>query len=180
MDNAKRIEALEKRVTVLEKAFTQTDRPDRNIIEIDLTLTEAVIDGLLFNEQKVHAVFTKQHDGWYYSRNILFLSARNVEDDNSRDILQVYLNDAGGDRGIRAQIADIFGVPPDAIEIALPQKPQGIKKYHGVDWWYWLADPYAGSAANFCYSYLSGVARGNYASAVGGCAPAFSVAERHG
>jgi hypothetical protein len=50
MDNAKRIEALEKRVGALEKAFTQTDNLDRNIVGIDLTLPEAGIDGLHFNE----------------------------------------------------------------------------------------------------------------------------------
>jgi hypothetical protein len=30
-------------------------------------------------------------DGWYHSKDILFLSARNVEDDNSRDILTEYI-----------------------------------------------------------------------------------------
>jgi hypothetical protein len=179
-ENVKRIEALEERVNALEKAFTQTDKPDRNSIEIDLTLPEAEIDGLFFNEQKVYAVFEKQNDGWYYSRDILFLSARNITDDNSRDILKRYLDDAGGDREIRAQIADMFDVHPTGIKIALPQKPQGIKKYHGVDWWYWLADPRAGSAAYFCLSGTGGSASGNGASSVGGCAPAFRVAERHG
>jgi hypothetical protein len=74
----------------------------------------------------------------------------------------------------------MFDVPPTGIKIALPQKPQGIKKYHGVDWWYWLADPYAGSAAYFCLSIHYGYANHYNASAVGGCAPAFRVAERHG
>jgi hypothetical protein len=180
-ENAKRIDTLEERVAVLEKALTQTDKSDRNSIEIDLTLPEAEIDGLFFNEQSVHALFEKGDDGWYYSRDILFLSARNVIDDNSRDILRRYLEDAGGDREIRAQIADMFDAPPTAIEIALPKKPQGIKKYHGVDWWYWLADSYAGSAAYFAFVHATGGgANHSTASAVGGCAPAFRVAERHG
>jgi hypothetical protein len=74
----------------------------------------------------------------------------------------------------------MFDAPPTAIEIALPKKPQGIKKYHGVDWWYWLADPYAGSAAYFALVSGYGAACNHAASAVGGCAPAFRVAERHG
>jgi hypothetical protein len=142
---------------------------------MDLVLPEADIGGLRFNETEVHAVFEKQDDGWYYSRDILFLSARNAEDTNSRDILTEYLNDGGGDREIRAQIADMFGVPPTGIKIALPQKPQGIKKYNGVDCWYWLSSAYAGSAAFFCTSHHRGGAYGANASGVGGCAPAFRI-----
>jgi hypothetical protein len=172
-DNVKRIETLEKRVDALEKAFTQTDSRE-SIVEMSLVLPEAGIDGLYFNRQEVCAVFEKQDDGWYYSRDILFLSARNVEDNNNRDILTEYLYDGG----IRTQIADMLGLPPNGIEIALPQKPQGIKKYHGVDSWYWLADP-SGFAASFCYVYHDGDAGYNFASAVGGCVPAFRVTDRH-
>jgi hypothetical protein len=174
-NKVKRIEALEKRVAALEKAFEQTDNRE-SIVEIRLVLPEADIDGLHFNKQEVSAVFEKQDDGWYYSRDILFLSARNVEDDNTRDILTEYLCDSG----IRTQIADMLGIPPTAIEIALPQKPQGIKKYHGVDWWYWIADSFYVSATHFCNSYYDGNAGGDAASAVGGCSPAFCVAEQHG
>jgi hypothetical protein len=62
------------------------------------------------------------------------------------------------------------------VKISLPQKPDGVKKYNGVDWWYWLADPSAGSAAYFCSSSYYGYANRSYASSVGGCAPAFRVA----
>jgi hypothetical protein len=92
MDNAKRIEAREKRVSDLERAFfAQTDRPDGNIIGVDLTLPEDGIDGLHFNETKVHAVFEKK-DGAYYSRNILFLSAGDTAEGTGRDLLSEYLN----------------------------------------------------------------------------------------
>jgi hypothetical protein len=200
MNIEKRIKEYEKRLAALEELISRMVAVDKKpdgmesrrmaqgdieklkaifegtpTIAIDLTLPEAEIDGLFFNEQSVRAVFEKGDDGWYYSRDILFLSARNAVDDNSRDTLQRYLDDAGGDREIRAQIADMFDAPPTAIEIALPKKPQGIKKYHGVPCWYWLADPYAGSAASFCYSYPGGGAGTDYASAVGGCAPAFRV-----
>jgi hypothetical protein len=140
-------------------------------VEINLTLPEADIDGLYFNEQKVHAIFEKKKDGWWQSRVILLMSARNVKDDNNRDILTEYLND---DR-IKKQLAKKFNVPPEAITVALPKKSQGIKQYHGVDCWYWLAYPYEGSATYFRHVYHDGEASYNLASNVGGCAPAFCV-----
>ena len=61
MDNKflARFEKLEKKVNVLERAFREADNRDNgeSIIEMDLVLPEADIDGLHFNEQKVHAVF---------------------------------------------------------------------------------------------------------------------------
>jgi hypothetical protein len=41
--------------------------------------------------------------------------------------------------------------------------------------WYWLASPYSASAVHFCYFDTNGFTSGYYASAVGGCAPAFCV-----
>ncbi|MDR0558387.1 MAG: hypothetical protein LBG43_11100 [Treponema sp.] len=173
-DTVKRIEALEQRVGALEKASTRTDKPDRNIVELDLTLPEADIGGLRFNKQKVHAVFHKKDDGWWHSRDILFLSARNVEDDNSRDILTEYLNSYEFRERIRLSLpGEVFGevLNPDDIEVSLPKKAEEVKSYNGVNWWYWLADPPAGFAASFCYVFSGGYANGRYASTVGGCAP---------
>jgi hypothetical protein len=51
-----------------------------------------------------------------------------------------------------------------------------IKRYNGSRDWYWENTLYAGSAAYFCNVYGDGNAGYNYASAVGGCAPAFCVA----
>jgi hypothetical protein len=179
-DDAKRIEALEQRVGALEKAFTQTDKPDRNIVELDLTLPEADIDGLHFTEQKVHAVFEKRDDGWYYSRDILFHSARDTDEGTGRDILLEYLESDAVKEAFCACLDTDTESYFSEIEISLPRKNQGIKKYNGVDWWHWLADPYSGSAAYFCLVYHGGHAGHSGASAVGGCAPAFRVAERHG
>jgi hypothetical protein len=61
------------------------------------------------------------------------------------------------------------------IEISLPGENEGIKKYNGVDWWYWLSDKSSGSAAHFCLVSYYGFTHYNFASAVGGCAPAFRV-----
>ena len=164
-----KIEALEKRIAALETAVMGRGRR----IEIDLTLPEADIGGLHFNEQKVHAVFEKQADGWYHSRDILFMSARNVKDDNNRDVLTEYLNlDEDEIEGsIRAQIAKSL----TCVEISLPKENEGVKQYNGVDCRYWLSDKNPGSAASFCYSYDYGGAYYNCASAVGGCAPMFRI-----
>jgi hypothetical protein len=163
MDIEKRLAGIERRLAALENG--------ESVIEMDLTLPESDIDGLLFNETKVHAVFEKQDDGWYYSRDILFMSARNVEDDNGRDILMEYIYDTR----IRKQIADALGVHPADIRIALPDKPQGVKKYNGVDCWYWLAPPYFGSTSSFCATYTDGSPSYNIAFIVRGVAPAFRI-----
>jgi hypothetical protein len=159
----------EKRLALLEQG-----RSLPPVLEMDLILPEADIDGLHFNETKVHAIFKQQDDGWYHSRDILFLSARNAEDDNSRDILTEYLN-GGGERGIKAQIAMAAGLPPEGVTVALSKEPRGSKRYNGVDCWYWLNDSYSGSADAFCYANYYGQAYFDDASAVGGCAPVFRI-----
>jgi hypothetical protein len=141
---------------------------------LNLVLPKADVDGLRFNRQEVNACFEKGDDGWYYSEDILFMSARNIEDDNSRDVLLEYLNTIE----IRERIAKVFGVSPEDVEVALPKEPRGIKKYNGVACRYWLAD----SASDaFFYSVGSGgyTNPGN-ASWVVGCAPTFRVGGRNG
>jgi hypothetical protein len=140
---------------------------------IELTLPEAKIDGLYFNKQKISAVFHKQEDGWWQAEDILFMSARNAEDDNSRDILTEYLNDFQ----IRAQIAATFNVSAEAITVGLPWKSRGIKQYHGVDWSYWLANPYSMSVRHFWNVLFNGLTDNRNADVVLGCAPAFRVNE---
>ena len=178
MEIEKRLEAIEKRLAILEDGRELSDKPET--LELELILPEADIKGLHFNEQKVYAVFEKHNDGWWYSRDILFLSARNTENDNSRDILTEYLNahgEYGIYNGIRSQIALAMkaGRIPN-VEIALPKKNDGVKQYNGVDWWYWLADKPASSAAVFCHCSHYGLSGHSSASAVGGVAPAFCVA----
>jgi hypothetical protein len=136
---------------------------------MELVLPKAGVDGLCFNEQKAQACFEKDKDGWYYSEDVLFMSARNVKDDNSRDVLLEYLNTIE----IRKRLADMFGVLPEDVEVALPQEPRGVKKYHGVACWYWLANP--AFDAYFCLATRCGDAPYANASSVGGCAPAFRV-----
>ncbi|MDR1325286.1 MAG: hypothetical protein LBK00_04535 [Treponema sp.] len=168
------VERLFKRIGTLKeqaKNARHALQTERSRLEIDLVLPLAAIDGLYFNEQNVHAVFEKYEDGWYYSEDILFLSARNVENDNSRDILTEYLNKSQ----IRERIATALDVPPEDIEIALPQETRGVKKYHGVNWWYWLAAPDSPFDTYFCNASNNGNVCQTAASSVGGCAPAFRV-----
>jgi hypothetical protein len=174
MDVEKRIEEIERRLSILEGSHGLAGETGDKSVELDLVLPEAEIDGLRFNEQKAHAVFEKKEDGWYYSRDILFLSARNIDDDNSRDILAEYLN-LSGDGGIKEQLADYFDVHPQDIEISLPEKTMGAKKYNGVRWWYWLASPHSGHSHYFAIVYSDGSPSRSNASLVGGVAPAFRV-----
>ena len=172
MNNGGRIEALEKRIAALETAVMGKGRR----IETDLTLPEADIGGLHFNKQEVHAVFEKQADGWYHSRDILFLSARNVKDENSRDVLTEYLNWDEIEGSIREQIAKEELTRSEKVEISLPQKTEGVKQYNGVACWYWLSDKTnPGLEPYFCNAYDDGGTGYTYASTVCGCAPMFRI-----
>jgi hypothetical protein len=176
MNTEQRIEDLERRLAALEKERCQGNGAPA-LVEMDLTLPEADIGGLHFNETKVHAVFEKKADGWYHSRDILFLSARNTRDDNGLDILTEYLKDVLREPNIRAQIANALGVSSLNIEISLPEENEGVKRYNGADCWYWLKGKYSGLAAYFRDVDSNGHTYHNYASAVGGCAPMFRVKE---
>jgi hypothetical protein len=150
------------------------DRDDHlywDSVEFTLTLPGADIGDIYFNEQKAHAFFARQYEGWWQSVDILFLSARNFEDSNSRDILKEYLNDSR----IKQQIAKLFNLPPAAVTVELPQENQGIMKYHGAQCCYWLADSYPGCAEGFCHVNKYGAYQGRSASEVCGCAPSFHI-----
>ena len=182
MEIEKRLEAIERRLAILEDGHGISAALEKNVIVLDLTLPEENAAGLCFNEQKVHAVFEKHEDGKYYSRDILFLSARNSVDDNSMDLLTAYLNSTCHENGenIKDQIADALGIDDaNQVKLFLPQKPEGVKQYNGVNWRYWLADKYGGSTAYFCDCNPDGLSSVSNASAVGGAAPAFCVAQPH-
>jgi len=174
MDLETRVKELEKRLDVLEKTDRKENDTGADILELELTLPEADIGGLHFNETKVNAVFEKK-DGWYYSRDILFLSARNVEDDNDRDILTEYLQSEAFRDSLWTALPDEIPVDDvDKIKVRIPEENQGVKKYNGVDWWYWLSAAY--SSAHFALISDAGITSYSNASSVGGCAPAFCVA----
>jgi hypothetical protein len=154
------------------------------IIELDINWPEADIEGLHFNAQKTRGIFDIKEDGIYYSRDILFLSARDTDDGTGRDLLSEYL-DSEAVRDAFLTAIENYTAYTDTIKVFLSEKNQGIKKYNGVTCWYWLRPQRrprsSGSAAYFCISALGGRADNANASAVGGCAPAFRVGEnRHG
>jgi hypothetical protein len=177
MNIEKKIEDMEKRLAFLEKEHGLNN--DLAVLKMDLLLPEADIGGLHFNETKVHAVFEKHDDGWYYSRDILSMSARNIEDDNSRDILTEYLNSSGFKRSLAYALSDLeiwpYEVDEDELKVSLPREPQGTKKYNGVAWMYWIKPPYSGSTHDFCIVVTFGAATGNAAFCVYGVAPIFRV-----
>jgi hypothetical protein len=147
-------------------------------IEADLTLPIDNIGGLHFTEQKVHAVFEKQDDGWWQSSGALFISARNSRDDNSRDALIAYLKSSAFIRALRDQLPDeavIKRALASDIEVSLPAINQGSRRYNGACCWYWLADRDRNNARNFCVVDADGDLGSIRAGAVGGVAPAFRV-----
>jgi hypothetical protein len=68
----------------------------------------------------------------------------------------------------------------DGIKVHFPIYQESsiyrVKRYNGSRDWWWESSPLAASAANFTYVNNHGNANISYASAVGGCAPAFCVA----
>jgi hypothetical protein len=160
------IKSLKEQVATLERIGSgcacRKNQP--KIIEFDIEWPEADIGGLHFNAQKTHGVFDLKEDGNYYSMDILFLSARDV--DTRRDLLSEYLDSIAVGKAF-------FNATGKDVRVFLPEGNQGIKKYNGGSCWYWLLPRNAGSSASFAYVSHLGNASRYSASGVGGCAPAF-------
>jgi hypothetical protein len=148
-------------------------------IDIELIIEwppDAEISGMSFDALKKTSVFELKNDGNYYSRDIIFNSARDTDEGTGIDLLSKYLESEPVKQSILKAFADIGIATNGEIKVFLPEENQGIKKYNGVDWWYWLKPPYSGSAASFCIVRGYGNSSAGTASSVGGCAPAFCVA----
>jgi len=111
-----------------------------------LTLPAAEISMLKFSKTEVEAVFERAKDGFYHSRDILFMSARNFVDDTQRDILSEYLQS----EELREAFAKAFAKLPagiwqddmpmaEDIEVFLPWENEGLKHYNGGQSPYWLS-----------------------------------------
>jgi hypothetical protein len=61
------------------------------------------------------------------------------------------------------------------IEVSLPKGNESVKKYNGVNCWYWLLPSAFG--VNFCNVASYDSTGYTNASSVGGCAPMFRVKE---
>jgi hypothetical protein len=172
---------LEKRVLAIESANKPVENNAIKTIELEICLPKANIEGLRFNKQTVKSVFELK-EGVYYSKDILFLSARNLENNTERDFLSDYLNNpdvkAAFINAIHRSDGNnlVDGVNLAQIEIFLPKENQGLKQYNGVFWWYWCKP--ASSSSSLAIVLNSGVVHVSFASSVGGCAPAFCV-DRH-
>jgi hypothetical protein len=168
------LNAIEKRLSILEGNHGLNCEAGNKILEMGLVLPEADIGGLHFNETKVHAVFEKNEDGNYYSRDILFVSARDADEGAGRDILSEYLaSQEVEDAFIDALTDALIGF--DGIRVFLPEENQGAKKYNGVTWPYWLRPPYSGYATNFTIVNSDGSPDYNGSLLAYGVAPAFCV-----
>jgi hypothetical protein len=161
---------------------------DRNhkIIELSIEWPEADIGGLHFNMQKTSGVFELKEDGNYYSRDILSISARDTDEGTGRDLLSEYLDSEAVREAFYSALTD-FDIGAfssnevhDSLKVFLPEKNQGVKKYNGVTWVYWLRSRYSGSSNYFCAVYTGGSANTTSASNAYGFAPVFCVAQRHG
>ncbi|MDR0904650.1 MAG: hypothetical protein LBN00_00510 [Oscillospiraceae bacterium] len=144
-----------------------------DIISVNWELPEADIGGLHFNRQEVQATFELKGDGFYHSRDVLFLSPRNTAKDTSRDILSEYLNS----EPVKASFQTALQSECEVV-FALPRENEGVKCYNGVPCWYWLQD----KLARYVGYYQVADMRGNYnhgiANVVCGCAPVFAVADK--
>jgi hypothetical protein len=172
----RRVAELEERMLRLEGLQGIFPETEKNVVEIDLTLPEDDIDGLHFNETKVHSVFEEKEDGAYYSRDILFLSARDTDERTKRDLLSEYLNKHEQPDGIKEQIAIAMKVDLISyVEVFLPEKNQGVKRYNGVSCWYWIR-PRDSDYSDYVRNVGPyGRADISAAAAVRGCAPAFRI-----
>jgi hypothetical protein len=170
---------LKNRVAKLDGGSVQNG-PNQKIIELDIEWPEADIGGLHFNAQKTHGIFELNEDGNYYSRDILIHSARDTDEGTQRDLLSEYLDSEAVRKAFLMAIEN-YTAHTDTIKVFLPKENQGVKKFNGVSWWYWLRPRSSGSAAHFCNVSGHGHAGSYSASAVGGCAPAFRAGDnRHG
>jgi hypothetical protein len=159
-----------KRISLLEQVAGLNGEIGGNIgVKLDIVLPEAKIGGLRFNETRVRAVFDLKEDGWYHSRDILFMSARNTKYDNSRDILTEYLSSHAVRKAFARALCpsmDIFGLNLSHLEISLPDQDEGPKKFNGGVACYWMKQP---CAVNYSFGSFTHIGEEN----AGGCAPVF-------
>jgi hypothetical protein len=168
------ITSLNKRVKKLEGGSPHNGSNPK-AIELEIEWPEADIGGLHFNMQITRGVFELKEDGNYYSRDILLISARDTDEGTGRDLLSEYIDSEDVREAFLVAIKKYLG-QVDAISVFIPEKNQGVKKYNGVTWAYWLRPRYSGSTNYFCAVSSSGAADTDFADYAYGFAPAFCVA----
>ena len=170
VDIIKRFERIEKRLSLLVGVDDNT-LPDELYLEIELP--EADIGKLHFNRQFVKSLFELK-DGIYYCKDILFHSARNSENDNSRDILTEYLESDEVQSAFLQAIEDTdFELTNQNMKIFIPEDEQGVKTYNGGIECYWLKRK--NRTTSFVYIHSNGIVNYNGASNTFGVSPAFCI-----
>ena len=181
MKDEERIKKIEDRITDLESRMNKmggnSSCSDKKTIRIEIAWPEDDIGGLHFNILITTSEFELKEDGNYYSRDILFNSARDTDEGTGRDILSEYLNTNAVKQAVINALKEA-GMEAKIIIVFLPEENQGVKKYNGVNWWYWLKPRYSGSSAHFSTVTDTGNSLTGNASSVGGCAPVFRVSEK--
>jgi hypothetical protein len=191
MDNVilKRLERLEKlsgeterRLARLEQGTGANGEATPGVPEklegVILNLPEALVGGLRFNEQTVEGTFELHDDGWYHCSDVLFLSARNIESDNRRDVLMEYLNKEFVRSAFLEAVLDELDAGSEGMDISiisLPKENKGVKKYNGVVCSYWLKNIRSGVVNSFEYADCCGGIGVIDARSVCGCAPMFRL-----
>ncbi|MDR0862461.1 MAG: hypothetical protein LBN30_06800 [Oscillospiraceae bacterium] len=151
----------------------------RTAIHVVWKLPPSEIGGLRFIRQEVRTTFELQGDGFYHSRDVLFLSARNTAKDTSRDVLSEYLNLPAVTASFydALQAATHTDLSARQIVFALPRENEGVKRYYGVPCWYWLSDKLARYAGYYQVADMKGNYNHGVANVVCGCAPMFTFAD---
>jgi hypothetical protein len=168
----------EDRIAKMEGGINALTEP--KILEFEIGWPEAEIGGLRFNRQATKSVFEYGEDGSFYSRDILFVSARNTEDDASRDLLSKYL----GSKAVRTAFIEglkeypYYSDKKDRVKIFLPKTNRGRKTYNGGDCGYWLKL----RADDMVFRYVNAIGHTSAGPAccAGGCAPAFRIGPKEG
>jgi hypothetical protein len=174
------IVTLKSRINKLEGIPSCSEQSLPEAIKLSIEWPEAEIGGICFDALKRQAVFDRKEDGNYYSRAILFNSARDTDKGTGRDLLSEYLDSEDVKKAFAAALENAgINTEGKEINVSIPQENQGVKKYNGVDWWYWLKS-HASSSSSFCSVDYFGGSGTSGASAVGGVAPRFCVGDnRH-
>jgi len=172
------LNTLKERVRKLEGTQCSSCSSNLKEIELEIEWPAAEISGLRFGKHTSRGVFELDDDGNYYSRDILFHSARDTDDGTGIDLLTMYLASEEVTKAFYKAATDAGIKVPGELNVFLPEakRGEGIKTYNGVRWWYWLKPRAAGSSTSFVNVNSVGYVSGHNASSVGGCAPAFCVA----
>ena len=174
VDILKRFEQVERRLSIIEQVQEPANERIPDLLYLMVELPELEMGGLSFNNKTVRSIFELK-DGIYYCNNILFHSARNVINDNSSDILTLYLeSNEVRTAFLKAYESQTIDTPRCSdISVFLPEVGLGKREYNGVKGSYWCKEK-AGMSSFFCVS-INGTDTTCDAAIALGVLPAFCI-----